>query len=280
MNCAWQNLMDILPPRIRNRISTDLQNNLLEIRMRIHKRAKLITQTGTVMLSDLVSESDITYTVNAATRYSPWSATTSVNGFITISGGHRIGIAGEVSVADGRVKSFRTITSLSIRVARQFPGIAEELANLEGSIIILGSPGWGKTTLLRDLIYQKSQKMNQCIAVIDERQELFPIIGNQPVFETGENTDVLSGCPKVAGISMALRTLGPQIIAVDEITHPDDCMAIIESGWCGVDVIATAHAKNKYEYMNRAVYRPLVECKLFRTLVILRQDKSWYLERI
>ena len=173
----------------------------------------------------------------------------------------------------------REVSSVCIRVARQFPGIGERAAEFTGNILILGRPGSGKTTLLRDIIRCKSQR-GSVVCVVDERQELFPCIHGTSVFQQGDNTDILSGCPKDQGIEMAIRVMNPDMIAVDEITAKGDCDALISAGWCGISLLATAHASNKNDFFERPVYKPLVESKLFDTLLILQADKSWRTERI
>ena len=210
--------------------------------------------------------------INAASRYSPWAAATTAQGYLTAPGGHRIGLCGEVVCKDGIVTGIREISSLCIRVARDFPGIAKRAADATGSILILGAPGWGKTTLLRDLIRQIGEK--QCVSVVDERGELFP-----EGLERGKKTDVLTGCPKSPGIDMVLRTMGPDCIAVDEITAEADARALLRAANCGVRLLATAHGTSAADLRRRSVYRPLAESGVFQTLLILRQDKSFRAER-
>lgn len=174
---------------------------------------------------------------------------------------------------NGEFSSFREISSLCVRVARDIPGVSGDLKTLSGSILILGAPGWGKTTLLRDLIRQKA-KDGSHICVVDQRQELYP--AGIP----RENTvDVLQGCEKAQGIEMALRTMEPRIIAMDEITAEEDCRALLQGAWCGVSLIATAHAANLTDYLHREIYTPLVKQNIFEHIIVLHSDKSWTLER-
>lgn len=280
MNCAWQEYLAILPHRFRNEIDRIGKNTLLETRLRLGKKPTLITSDGVTTLSEQVNLQDLLYSINAASEYSPWSVATTADGYITVSGGHRVGICGCAVTKDNKLTGFRTPYSLSLRVARNFNGISSGLEKLKGSTLILGSPGSGKTTLLRDLIYRKSQYNKECISVVDERQELFPYANNWPIFDPGDNTDILSGSSKIEGVSITLRNMSPSVIALDEITHPRDCEAIMQAAWCGVSIIATAHAGSKDEFYKRIVYKPLIDCGVFQNLVLMRKDKSWFVERI
>ena len=141
--------------------------------------------------------------------------------------------------------------------------------------MILGKPGSGKTTLLRDLIRARGEREN--VSVVDERGELFPPCGS---FPPGAHTDIITGCTKSQGIEALLRTMGPAVIAVDEITAKEDCDALIQAGWCGVQLLATVHAANREDLMHRPVYQPLLHCGLFDTLVVMQADKSFHTERI
>lgn len=280
MKCAWQAFINLLPMWMREAVDKLGRDDLQELRMRLNAPPELTKHKKSVFLERLVSMEDLTFVVNLATRYSPWSAVTMAKGFITTPGGHRLGICGEAVIKNGEMTGYRNITSLNIRVARDFPGIASKAVKKNSSVLILGRPGSGKTTLLRDYIRCLSNDDSGAIAVIDERQEIFPQVHNQYAFPVGRHTDVLSGCDKPHGIEIALRNLGPEIIAVDEITAAEDCMALIHAGWCGVRLIATAHAGTAQDLYNRPVYKPLVESGLFDTLLVMQKDKTWSAERI
>lgn len=275
MKCAWKELLSILPPRLRDEMDKSGGQIPEEIRLRVNHPIELIVNGKSRILTMNGTFQDIQFVVNTASRYSPWAASSVSQGYITAPGGHRIGICGECVIHDGLVTGIRTVNSLCIRVAKAYPGIGQN-APASGSILILGPPGVGKTTLLRDMIRIRSQ-MGSTTAVVDEREEIFPP-GN--IFETGPRTDVLTGCSKAQGVAMALRTMSPKCIAVDEITDPEDCTALIRAGWCGVELLATAHAASIRDLQMRPVYKPLAQCGLFQQFIVLNRDKSWRLERM
>lgn len=272
MRCAWKELLSILPPGIRDQVDAAGKETLEELRLRINAPPELKLTDRMIRLDERVTRDVLQYVVNALTRYSPWMASTAAKGYITAPGGHRIGLCGEVGMKEGAVTGFRMIQSLCIRIARDFPGIGADAAKLDGSVLILGAPGSGKTTLLRDLIRQLSRKKQIC--VVDERCELFP-----EAFLDGERLDILTGCPKRQGIPMLLRTMGPDYIAVDEITEESDCMELVQAANCGVKLLATAHAGTLEEFRRRAVYRHLRDANVFETILVLDKDRTFKVER-
>ena len=279
MTCAWQPLLSILPPQIREETDHLGKDKLQELRLRIGMRPELIMPDGSKYLSTAVEQETLQFVINAACRYSPWTATTASKGYITARGGHRIGICGEVAVKNGVMAEFQRITSLCVRIARDFPGISAG-APMGGSVLILGRPGSGKTTLLRDLIRMRAGAGRGSVAVVDERSELFPTYQGKCCFSPGARTDILSGCPKQQGIDILLRTMGPGTVAVDEITAKEDCDSLLQALWCGVDLLATAHAGSVSDFMRRPIYKPLRDSKLFTCALVMQPDKSWKEEKI
>ncbi len=280
MKCAWQGLIRLLPPWMRPGVDRQGRDTLQELRIRRNRVPQLIVGHGILELDKIATEGDISFILNTASAYSPWAASTMAQGFLTAEGGHRIGICGTTVVKAGQITGFRQPDSLCIRIARDFPGLAGSLSQLTGSVLILGPPGSGKTTLLRDLIRQISVAQGKQIAVVDERKELFPDFRETLCFDTGPNTDVLSGCSKAQGIEIALRNMSPGIIAMDEITAQEDSMALVHAGWCGVDLLATAHGDSLKDLHSRPVYRTLLRNNLFSTVLLLKPDKTWKMERM
>ena len=270
MNRGWESLLKVLPPWLRGETGR-YESSLQEVRLRLQRPPELITKEQRIWLHQPVVKEDLAFCINAASRYSPWTAAAAAQGYLPAPGGHRIGICGEVTVQEGQVTGIRTPRSLCIRVARDVDGIAGDLEGLTGSVLILGAPGWGKTTLLRDLIRQRSRM--ETVTVVDERGELFP-----EGFDPGPQTDVLTGCPKTSGILQAVRTMGPEAVAVDEITEETDCQAILRAAGCGVRLLATAHAGSLQEFRSRRIYEPLAE--VFQNVAVLRKDQTYQVERV
>lgn len=273
MMCAWQELLKILPRWLAEEADKHRERAIQEIRLRRGAFPELNLGRGSIWLSRMVTQEDLSFIVNAASRYSPWTAGTISQGYLTASGGHRIGLCGEAIIRNGEMSGIREVYSLCIRIARDYTGIGSEIAKCTGSILILGPPGSGKTTLLRDVLRKIAETKSVC--VVDERDELFPA-----GFSRGKRMDVLSGCPKPEGIDMVLRSMGPECIGVDEITSERDCDGLIRAGWCGVRLVATAHAYCVDDLHQRSIYKHLCRSNLFEHVFVLNRDKSWREERM
>lgn len=280
MKCAWQAYLQILPHWMRKQVDDLGRDSLQELRLRVNRPPELVLGGCNQYLERNVDADDLCYCVNAASQYSPWASASVSKGFITAPGGHRIGICGDAAIIGDKISTITAVSSLCIRVARDFPGIALKASTLSGSILVIGSPGTGKTTLLRDLARQKSNLGRGAVAVVDERRELFPTSDGTFCFPVGKGTDVLSGAGKAAGIDMLIRTMNPNWLVMDEITAPEDCMALLHAGWCGVSILASAHGSNLDDFITRPVYKPLVEGRLFSYCLVMHADKTWKLERM
>ena len=263
MNWNKTELLALLPRRMRGEEFEDVS----EIRLRTGQAPRLMLGERWRDLEGKVGDEDLRFVLNAASRYSPWTAASLRDGYVTAPGGHRIGVCGE-----GAGEGIVNLTSLCIRVARDVTGIAEGLP-FDTSLLILGPPGSGKTTLLRDLIRRVSRRA--AVSVVDERRELFP-----EGFYRGENVDVLSGVDKPRGIDMVLRAMGPKVVAMDEVTSQHDCDALLRAAWCGVRLVATAHAESVEALANRQVYRPLRQAGLFPKAVVLDCHRRWRMEEV
>lgn len=185
-----------------------------------------------------------------------------------------------MSVREGHSVAFRELSSLNIRVARAFPGIADGLGDklLEGknfpSTLILSPPGAGKTTLLRELLRLLSDRFSLRCGLADERGEVAALWRGVPQLEVGRYTDVLDGCPKAEGMMLLLRSMNPQILAADEITAPEDVRAVTMAANCGVAVLATAHGGDVEELKRRPLYRELLAQRVFRRVLLIHRDEA------
>ena len=202
-------------------------------------------------------------------------------GYLTFEGGHRIGLCGTAVLREGEIHALRSISSANLRIARQVKGAAGPVLDRLcpggrlADTLIFAPPGLGKTTLLRDLIRSVSEGEN-CVplrvSLADERGEVAAMYGGLPQLEVGRRTDVAEGCPKAQGLMLLLRAMNPQVLAVDEITAPEDVRALIAAAGCGVTLLATAHGEGRAGLERRPLYRPLLEEGLFRFLVRIRRE--------
>ena len=275
MRCQWQEFLNLLPIWLRQPVDEQGREDLTELRLRLNSPPELVKRNQSVWLERPVRSDDLSFCLNTATRYSPWTSGSITDGFITAAGGHRIGLCGECVYDNGKLKNISMLSSVSIRVAREFFGISDNVYKSKESVFIIGSPGSGKTTFLRDLICKTSNHCNGSVVVVDERREIFPCNGSHFFFERGKRTDVMSGCRKQEALEMALRTMGPAVIAVDEITNEADCMALSYAAWCGVRLFATAHATCKKDLYDRKIFQSILNSKIFRTLIVMHPDKTY-----
>ena len=273
----------VLPVALADRLRSLKENELSqveELRLRCgHPMTALLYGRECPLGGPAVTEADLRGVLECATRASAHTVLEQVSqGFVTLKGGHRIGLCGTVARKDGAAASLRYLSSLSIRIARAVEGTAAVLLPRlveQGrfcSTLILGPPGSGKTTLLKELIRVVSDGQGiepHRIGLADERGEVAALWCGQPQFRVGRHTDIMDHCPKADGITALLRGMNPQVLAVDEITHDKDVQAITEAVGCGVELLATAHGRCVDDLKNRPCYQRLLEAKVFRRVVVI-----------
>ncbi|NLG32440.1 MAG: stage III sporulation protein AA [Syntrophomonadaceae bacterium] len=202
-------------------------------------------------------------------------------GFITVPGGHRVGLAGQVILEKNRIKRIKDFSSICFRIAREVKNCAIPLMPLIwpnksqkiSNTLIISPPRCGKTTILRDLarILSSGHHLNSAknVAIIDERSELAGSYRGIPQLDVGPRTDVLDACPKSLGMIMAIRSLSPEVIVTDEIGRKEDVDAIAECVNAGVSVISSIHAQDLEELSCRPVMQELMSIRAFEIGVVL-----------
>lgn len=297
-------VFDVLPVTIHKLIKalpSSVQAGLEEIRIRENRPLEVIYQGQYRFVSEdgeLLEEAGSAYLtpreqcaklLDLLTNHSLYALEEELKrGYITIRGGHRVGLAGRTILEDGNVKQVRDISSFNIRIAREIQGNAVHIVPflLDSSIqsvhhtLIISQPQLGKTTLLRDISRILSYGIHRIkpkglkIGIVDERSELAACVKGVPTFDVGPRTDVLDGCPKAEGMMMLIRSMSPDILIVDEIGREEDAFAIDEATHAGIRVIATAHGKSLDDIRQRPILRRLIEAGTFQRMIVIERSRE------
>lgn len=278
----YDQIIPLLPDPYAGQLCMENFMDLEEIRLGVGCPLRLRYANGERELWPPVRQNQVDEVIQRACYRSAYAYSETISaGYLSIPGGHRIGLCGTGIQKNGKNHSMKDFSSLSIRIAREFPGCADGIVDwVRHSLLVAGPPGSGKTTLLRDLIRQLSDKKCQYVGLADERCEISSGMEDQNRLRIGSRTDVLLQIPKATAMLMLLRTMRPDWIAVDEITSPDDVDAMDMISYCGVKLLATAHASDADDLYRRPLYRKLMERGIFRQLVILHPDKTYRMEDI
>ena len=295
MSNSIQDFTEILTnfnPFIRTalmKIPDKIKNNIQEICIRINSSIIIFTQNksyfvgknGEITPEDpkslLISQNDILETMKILCNFSIYSYQNQIKeGFITLKGGHRVGISGTAVINNNEIINISDISSINFRISREVLGCSDRIfdkfgLNIGGTLII-GPPSSGKTTILRDIARKLSTSFDGDklikVSIIDERREIAASYQGVPQQDIGFS-DVLSGFPKAEGIIRAIRTLSPKIIICDEIGGVEDAEAIKKSLNSGVGIIASIHAKSTDEMANSFRIKNILSSGAIKRAVLL-----------
>jgi stage III sporulation protein AA len=270
------------------------KTRLEEIRIRIgrsievviNSKSYFLTSTGELSFDlsrGLVADhEDGQKIMNLISRHSIYAIEEELRrGYITVRGGHRVGIAGRAVVENGKIKLLKDIKSFNVRIAREMIGIADTvlpklMCGQEFlSTLIISPPRCGKTTLVRDLVRLLSygskelQLLGHKVGVVDERSEIASCMEGVPQNDLGPRVDVLDACPKAEGMILLIRSMSPEVIVTDEIGSEEDSNAILEAMHAGVKLLTTAHGSSLEEIQRRPSLRPIFEQQVFDRYLIL-----------
>lgn len=258
---------------------------LQELRLRVGQPLIVIQNAAESKLFSgekqyLVTQEEVRETLDYVSHYSLYAFEYEMRqGYITIEGGHRVGMAGKVIMEGSSIKNIKYISSVNIRMSHEIIGCAKKIfpyASAGGSIchtLIISPPGCGKTTLLRDMIRQISdgnEWVEACaVGVVDERSEIGGCYRGIPQNKLGSRTDILDGCPKAEGMIMLIRSMGPKVIAVDEIGVKEDVHAVEYAMNCGCKLVTTVHGGSFEEIKGKPFFADWVAKKQFERYIVL-----------
>lgn len=277
-------LFHLLSTTLREALGTYLKDiplqQLEEVHMRIGQPLILKLSDREIICDVIVSQQEVRKTLELASDHSMYAYEEELaHGFLTVEGGHRIGVCGKAVMEGRRIQNMKWISAINIRVSHQRKGCADQIFPIiqnQGhtyNTLIISPPECGKTTLLRDLIRQISNS-GQTVALVDERSEIASCYQGIAQNDVGMRTDVLDGCPKAAGMMLMIRSMAPQVLAVDEIGGREDVEALDYVLRCGCSVLATIHGDSLRGIQQR---RDLESCFLqgwFQRFVIIEKSKN------
>jgi stage III sporulation protein AA len=288
------NLREIL-----NGVSSVDPSDIEEIRLRIGQPLLLKASEQDIFLdicgqqtspakSYRIRQSDLTETLERMTNSSIYAVNEKLKqGFLTLPGGHRVGVAGQVIMQGEELQTIKNISAINFRLAKEIKGRAidvlpllMEAGGLLKHTLILSAPRAGKTTFLRDLICLLSKGVPKLgfkgltVGVVDERGELAGMWQGIPSFDLGPRTDVLDSCSKARGIGMLVRAMAPDVIAVDELGHSEDVLAVADALRTGVKILGTAHAESLEEACKRPTLKLLLKQQFFERIIVLSRKRG------
>lgn len=289
------NIMRCFPIKVSKRIedyflSENINLNLLEeIRIRTNRPILLKIGQTEKKIEYIISAEEILETLQHICDNSIYSYQSQIcNGYITMQGGHRVGITGNCVIKEGKVNNINYISSLNFRIAKQVLGasnkiikyVIKEEENTIYNTLIVSPPGVGKTTILRDLIRKLSNGIEQInylgmnIGVVDERGEIAAMYRGIPQNDVGIRTDVLDNVTKALGLSMLIRSMAPKVIVADEIGNKEEIQPIMQAICSGIKGIFTAHGSSIEDIKLNPTLRELAENGVFERIIFLSDKKE------
>ncbi|CDI49722.1 stage III sporulation protein AA [Clostridium tetani] len=280
-------ILEILPNEIKKQLNALNFKNLQEIRIRSQK--PIIVKDGAceIVTDYIATLEEVGSIVKRMSNYSIYAYDDEIKqGYITINGGHRVGICGKCVVEGEKVKTIKYPASLNIRICREVEGCSDKIlpyilkSSMVENTIIISPPNCGKTTLLRDIAKKLSNGISKLdlrgmkVCVIDERSEIASCVNGVPQLNLGLRTDVLDSCPKSQGIMMAIRSMSPDVIVCDEIGSTEDIESIIKAMNSGVKLITTVHGYDVKDIYEREVFKGAIENKVFQKAIVLSSRKG------
>ncbi len=262
----------------------NLQRELQEIRIRVGRSILLKTRQADLIIDYQISTSEILQILERLCENSIYAYKNQIcEGFLTVKGGHRIGITGTAVSENGQIINLKYVTSLNFRIAREIINcsnqLLKEIIDIENNSIyntlIVSPPGKGKTTILRDMIRNISNGINEIhfrgmtCGVVDERGEIAAMYKGVPQNDIGVRTDVIENISKSKGMKMLIRCMAPEVIACDEIGSKEDIEAIREAVTAGVKGIFTMHGKSMEDIKNNSQVNYLIETKQIEKVIFL-----------
>ncbi|MBR6570119.1 MAG: Flp pilus assembly complex ATPase component TadA [Clostridia bacterium] len=276
----WQETIRFLggcmPRSIARMLASYPEGSIREIRVRAGGKMSLLTGAGESAGPNSLSQPQVAQMAEALCEHALYArAEEQRQGYVTLRGGHRMGLCGRVVMQGQSIRALKEISSLCIRIAGQWRGAASALLpylwDENGrvcSTLIIGLPGMGKTTILRDACRSLSEKgVHMC--VVDERSELAAMCAGIPQLDVGPNTDVLDGCTKEAGLRWMLRSMSPEVLVTDELGGAADAQALTDAARCGVSVLASVHGRDLETTLCRGALYQLSQSQAFTRYVVL-----------
>mgnify|MGYP001573549665 FL=1 len=235
----------------------------------------------------MLFRSDLKYIMQRISNYSIYAFEDEIRqGYITIKGGHRVGLCGICVIENNSIKTIKDISSINIRACKEIIGCADKVIpyivnnNSIYNTIIISPPKCGKTTLIRDISRQISQGnmgkgfRGKNVSIIDERSEIAGSFKGIPQMDVGVRTDVLDNCPKSQGIMMAIRSMSPDVIVCDEIGTQNDMESILMALNSGISLITTIHGFGIEDLYKRLVFKDIVDNYVFTRGIVLSNKKG------